>query len=70
MDIVAQSFLFIQALLITSHLQGHDECSRDVQKRQEKGDRTQRLHFNGPLCSCCVTGFRVRIRENVIHAEF
>lgn len=40
MDIVAQPFLFIQALLITSHLQGHDECSREVRKRQEKGERT------------------------------
>lgn len=69
-DIVAQPLLFLQALLITSHLQGHDECSRAVRERQEKRERTQRLHFSVPLCSCCVTDFRVRIRENMIHALF
>lgn len=29
-DLVAQPLLFLQALLITSHLQGHNECSRAV----------------------------------------
>lgn len=69
-DLVAQPLLFLQALLITSHLQGLDESSRAVRKRQEKREWTQRLHFSIPLCSCCVTDFRVRLRENMIHAVF
>ncbi len=48
-DLVAQPLLFPQALLITSHLQGHDESSRAVRKRQEKREWTQRLHFSVPL---------------------
>lgn len=30
---------FIQAILITSHPQGRDECSSKVRKRQERGAR-------------------------------